>query len=771
MPNECRRHGRALGASVAVVAVPNIQILRDVLRPVLLVVPVVGVAAWNHPDGWLPALLAMAACFVAVVAFCRRAAAAATEMRHRVDDILESVDAVIWESSGTNLAADTIYGPNERLFGWSAEDYGTTVRWEELIHPDDIEVSERSAAAIAAGTPYKQRYRFRTKTGAYRWVEDSIDVITNERGQVIYRRGLSRDISDVIAADLASERYVEFVESLPLGVLILELIEADEPASFVVAAANSAVDRFGPRPLSNAVGRPLIEVLPEVFGPTGRVTISESAAEAVRQQRSMVLEHLDLASMGVPDVHASMRIIPLPGNHVALVAEDITEIVVTRQQLEALAYRDPLTKLHNRTALHHELEAALATAGTDGGDVTLALLDLDQFKEVNDAFGHSLGDELLVAVARAIEQGAPPGSIVARLSGDEFAVVTRTAAADAPGLGQLLHAAFERPLKLASGLTLQASPSIGLASFPSQADSAATLLQRADVAMYLAKRSSSGSAVYAPELDRSSARRVTLLGELRAAIDAGELTLHYQPIVELSSGMVHRVEGLIRWDHRDLGLLAPAEFIGLAELNNLNRGVVRSVVSQALDTLRQWQGAGWQLGLSVNIAGSSLADSELIADVIAQIAASGVPRFSFGLELTERQLLLDTQACLRSFELLADAGVWISIDDFGTGASSLWALREIPARELKIDRTFVEDLRRGDGILLRSIVSMSHDLGLKVVAEGVEDEVTYRWLRDSGCDYVQGYLLASPMPAWQVEHLFGAPLRPPRTSGNAAATP
>jgi len=729
---------------------------------------VLGPAAWHRPEGWISAVLVTAVGLNIVVLICGRAAAVAGEMRRRVDDILESVDAVIWESPGTQIAAEVIYGPNERLFGWPIEEYRDDFAWEDLIHPDDRGVCDISRAALAAGTPYRMRYRFRTKHGGYRWVQDDIDVVTNERGQVTHRRGLSRDISNVIAADLAAERYVQFVESLPLGVLMLELVDEDDATSFVIVAANTAIDRFGPRPLSDAVGRRLIEVRPEVFDPTDSVVVAESVADAVRRGRSIHHDHLDLTAMGVPGVHASLRIIPLPGNHVAVVCEDITEMVAARSQLESLAYRDPLTQLPNRTALHDDLTAALSAAVDDGGDVTLALLDLDQFKEVNDAFGHSLGDELLVSVARALEQCAPAGATVARLSGDEFAVVTRTNATDAARLGDLLRGAFERPLTLAGGLTLQASPSIGLASFPTQADSVATLLQRADVAMYLAKRSSCGSAVYAPELDRSSARRVTLLGELRGAIDDGELTLHYQPIVDVGSGMIHRVEGLIRWDHRELGLLAPAEFIELAELNNLNRGVVRSVVRQALDTLAQWHAAGWPIGVSINIAGSSLADSDLMAEIVTQVRAAGVPRLSFGLELTERQLLLDTQASMRSFELLAEAGVWISIDDFGTGASSLWALREIPARELKIDRTFVEDLRRGDGTLLRSIVAMSHDLGLKVVAEGVEDEVTYRWLRDSGCDYVQGYLLARPMPAWQAELLFGAPLRPANGGASVA---
>ena len=221
-------------------------------------------------------------------------------------------------------------------------------------------------------------------------------------------------------------------------------------------------------------------------------------------------------------------------------------------------------------------------------------------------------------------------------------------------------------------------------------------------------------------------------------------------------------KALIRWEHPELGLLHPAEFIELTELNNLNREVVLTVVRQGLETLSRWRHNGADVGLSVNIGGRTLADTELIGEIVDLVAEARLPKHSFGIELTERHLLLDTQATLRSLERLAAADIWLSIDDFGTGSSSLWALRQIPANELKIDRSFVEDLRRGQSGIIRSIVAMAHDLGLEVVAEGVEDEVTYQWLRDSGCDHVQGYLVAPPMPAWQVELMFQLPCRPGR---------
>ncbi|MGD9705659.1 MAG: EAL domain-containing protein [Acidimicrobiia bacterium] len=721
-------------------------------------------AVAHRPADWLPTLLVFVAGLQTAVVICSKAASVANAMRQAVGDVLESVDTVVWESSGDTLDATSIYGPIERMLGWPLEKHLEPGSWEELVHLDDRHVVDHAKQATAAGTGHTIRYRIQTLSGDYRWIEDTVSVAKNDRGEVTHTRGLCRDVSDAVAASQFAERYVQFIESLPLGVLILELVDPTDATSFVVRAANPAIEPFSPTPMTDTIGQRLIDARPDVFQSHNGdgIGLVEIVADAVRRQQPAFIEALDVIRRDGVELHVSMWITPLAGNYVAVLSEDVSEIVKARRMLESLAYRDPLTALPNRTALHNELDKMLAASDAEGYGVTLAVLDLDQFKEVNDAFGHRLGDELLIAVTNALRCCSPAGAIVARLGGDEFAVLARLDVEDAARLGDQLRSAFERPLRLDSGLTLQASASIGLATYPEQADSAATLLQHADVAMYMAKRQNIGAAVYAPELDRSSARRVTLLGDLRRAIDDGELTLHYQPIIDIDTGMVRRVEGLIRWEHPELGLLHPAEFIELTELNNLNRGVVHTVVRQGLETLGRWRRNGAEVGLSVNIGGRTLADTELIGEIVDIVSEARLPRHSFGIELTERHLLLDTEATLRSLERLAAADIWLSIDDFGTGSSSLWALRQIPAHELKIDRSFVEDLRRGQSGIIGSIVAMAHDLGLEVVAEGVEDEVTYQWLRDSGCDHVQGYLVAPPMPAWQVELMFHLPCRPGR---------
>ena len=750
---------------------PSALLLAAAVIVLVSTLPLVASSLVTRAQHGLGALVVLAVGLSVAGFLAYRSAASANALHAAVTEALETTDTVLWESPGDTLVPTTIFGPIERLYGWTVEQHLEPGMWPSLVHPDDAGIIESTEHAAAAGEPHRIQYRLRTRGGEYRWLDEHVNVVKNDRGQVTGRRGLARDITDAVHAQALADRYVQFIDSLPLGALIVEVVDPDDPTSLVIRAANAAMDHFSPRPMDSAVGQRLADARPDLFDdglPGAQVSM---VIRSVREQRPAFVDSIEVTGLAPGPMRVAMWITPLPGNHAAVLAEDMTEIVEARRLLEDLAYRDALTKLPNRTALHLALAGMLHDADLSGGGVTLAVIDLDQFKEVNDAFGHGLGDELLIAVADALTRCVPAGATIARLGGDEFAVIAPVEARDAARLGDLLRGAFERPLKLNSGLTLQASISVGLATYPDQAESAEMLLQRADVAMYTAKRQSFGTAVYAPEADRSSARRVTLLGDLRRAIDDGELTLHYQPIVDTASGMVRRVEGLIRWEHPELGLLLPAEFIELTELNNLNRGVVLTVVRQGLETLSRWHRSGAPVGLSVNVGGHSLADSELIGEIVDLVRAARLPALSFGIELTERQLLLETQTSMSSFRRLAESGIWLSIDDFGTGSSSLWALREIPAHELKIDRSFVEDLRRGEGALLRSIVAMSHDLGLEVVAEGVEDEVTYQWLRDAGCDHAQGYLFAAPMPSWQVELMFEAPCRPRAVRRGAGHTP
>jgi diguanylate cyclase (GGDEF)-like protein len=377
------------------------------------------------------------------------------------------------------------------------------------------------------------------------------------------------------------------------------------------------------------------------------------------------------------------------------------------------------------------------------------LMDLDQFKEVNDALGHDHGDRLLVETARRLQRVLREADTVARLGGDEFAVLlTRDADPDAAlATAGRIRRSLEQPFQI-SGITLQTNGSIGVAVFPDHADDAETLAQRADVAMYAAKRSGGGVALYSPDHDQSSVRRLAILGELRAAIRSGQLVLHYQPKLDLRTGELAGCEALVRWQHPEFGLIPPGEFIELAEVSGVIQPLTRWVLETAVDQVAAWRAAGLELGVAVNLSVRNLYDNDLVVWTDGLLIDRGVNPAQLTLEITESELMSDPILAMEVLGKLKALGIATSIDDFGTGYSSLSYLKSLPIDELKIDRSFVGTMTRDDSDLtiVRSTIDLSHNLGLGVVAEGVEDEATMRQLADLGCDRMQGYHLSRPIP-------------------------
>lgn len=425
---------------------------------------------------------------------------------------------------------------------------------------------------------------------------------------------------------------------------------------------------------------------------------------------------------------------------------------------EHQAHHDALTGLANRALLLSRTEEALAEAKRHGRVAGLLLLDLDRFKEVNDTLGHPVGDRLLQLAAHRLRHGVRPGDVVARLGGDEFAVLlpaVRSAAA-AREVAARLRAALAEPFRL-DGMLFDLEASIGVALYPDHAPDDQLLLQRADVAMYVAKERRSGVEVYDSEKDRNSPARLALLGELRRGIDRGELTLHFQPTVSLAgvpadagaSGTVVGMEGLLRWQHPRRGLTLPGEFIPLAEQSYVMRGLTHHVVEMALAQAARWWDSGLRVRVAVNVSARDLLDSSIIDVVSAGLLRHDVPAEALQLEITERVFMSEPGHAMETIEGLAASGVQIALDDFGAGHSSLVRLRRLPVREIKIDSSFVRRLTDGaeDTVIVRSIVDLARALGVRSVAEGVETEATLTALRKLGCDAAQGWYLSRPMPA------------------------
>ncbi|WP_049556800.1 putative bifunctional diguanylate cyclase/phosphodiesterase [Nonomuraea sp. SBT364] len=454
---------------------------------------------------------------------------------------------------------------------------------------------------------------------------------------------------------------------------------------------------------------------------------------------------LGLAPLVVVVMSHSPGLVPL---FVApLAAVYFTATLSMRRDHQAL--HDELTGLPNRKMLIVSTEEALAEARHDER-VGLFLLDLDRFKEVNDTMGHPVGDRLLQMVAHRLTHSVRPGDVVARLGGDEFAVLLPSIrdAHAAREVAARLRAALTEPVRL-EGMSFDLDGSVGIALYPDHAPDFELLLQRADVAMYLAKEGRTGVELYQPDKDRNSPERLNLLGDLRRAIDNADLKLHYQPKVGLTGGDVHGVEALLRWHHPVHGPIPPSDFIPLAEQSYLMRQLTEYVIHEALEQAARWWHTGLRIPISVNISARDLLDSALPEQLEAGLAKLRLPPAAIQLEVTERILTGQQAYTHETIKALATLGVPLALDDFGTGYSSLIRLQRLAVSEVKIDASFVRRIAESedDDRIVRSIVDLVRSLGLRSVAEGVEsDEVALR-LAEMGCDDGQGWLFGQPMPA------------------------
>jgi diguanylate cyclase (GGDEF)-like protein len=427
---------------------------------------------------------------------------------------------------------------------------------------------------------------------------------------------------------------------------------------------------------------------------------------------------------------------------------------------EHQALHDGLTGLPNRKMLTVRTEEALAEARAardgNGHRVGIFLLDLDRFKEVNDTLGHATGDRLLQIVAHRLTHSVRPGDLVVRLGGDEFAVLLPTVrdASAAREVAARLRAALGEPVRL-DGLSFDLEASVGIALHPDHAPDFELLLQRADVAMYVAKESRRGVEIYSAARDRNSPARLGMLGDLRRAIDREELEVYYQPKIDLVDRHPTGMEALLRWRHPKLGLIGPDQFLPVAEQTYLMRSITQYVVGKALAQAARWWEEDLRIQVSVNASGRDLLDSGLAETIAAGLAEHGLPVEALQLEITERILMNEPAYAGDTVATLAKLGIPLSLDDFGTGYSSLVRLKRLPVEEIKIDSSFVRRLSDSDDhVIVRSIVDLARTLGLRSVAEGVEDAETADMLVKMGCDAAQGWHLGRPMDAESATRLL-----------------
>ncbi len=443
----------------------------------------------------------------------------------------------------------------------------------------------------------------------------------------------------------------------------------------------------------------------------------------------------------------------------AMVIDQTSELRAQTTALEQRAMHDvthdALTDLPNRVLFRDRLEQALHAAQHDRTHAAILMMDLDRFKEINDTLGHFNGDRLLKQVAARLQGIMQETATVARLGGDEFAIllpkilVVKNATEVARKIGKALQAPFGL-----EGLKLDVQASIGIAVYPEHGADADTLLQRADVAMYMAKQEKTGYIVYDPKHDKHSPHRLTLMGELRHAIEADELILYYQPKANIKTGEIAEVEALVRWQHPQHDLMPPDEFIPLAERTGLIKPLTIWVLNHALRQHSIWKEQGLDIGVAVNMSAHGLLDLEL-PDLIAGVLAShnAAPQ-RLVLEITETSIMVDQERALQILTRLADMGVRLSIDDFGTGYSSLAYLSKLPVCEIKIDKSFVMDMNENEkhAMIVRATIDLAHNLGLEVIAEGTCTKEIFARLESLDCDAAQGEYITLPISVEEFEH-------------------
>jgi len=671
------------------------------------------------------------------------------ELRRSHAALVNGVDGIVWEWDVTRSRMTFMSQQVERILGWTVEEASDFHTWDERTHPDDLlPVTERVRAALD-NEEHSTEFRVRHADGRWLWLRDALTIERDGNGTVRRIRGIVVDVTRQHTSAIALQQYADIVEQIQFSLMTWRLEDLDDDRSLVAVRVNPAsVDLFG-RPAEELLGRRLVDIWPGVNGERFASAISNT----IRTGDRTVIQQVPFPRADGFEGFFSVRMFPLPDHCAGLVSEDVTDQHQAEEALRHLALHDSLTGLPNRALLQDRVATALAAARRTGQPVALLVLDLDQFKEINDTLGHPMGDRMLEQVGARLATVLRDCDTVARLGGDEFAVLLTVNAdrANAERVAIRIRDALAEPFDLV-GIAVQTAASVGIVLSPEHGTDAETLTQRADIAMYNAKRSGRGYAFYAAEDDRSSLRRLALVGELRRALEREELVLHYQPQIDVNTGDVIGVEALVRWQHPDHGLLPPSEFIELAEVSGSIQPLTKWVVRTAVKQAAALAAAGHDLVMSANVSARNLYDPDLVKGIADDLATFGLPPERLMLELTESELVDDPSQVMTVLSLVSGMGVRLAIDDFGTGWSSLANLTRLPMHQIKIDRSFVSQMLHGgdDAVIVRSIVDLGHNLGLAVVAEGVEDELTLSALAALGCDQAQGYLISRAVPADQL---------------------
>jgi len=636
----------------------------------------------------------------------------------------------------------------EEVFGYSLEEMlgrSSNELWE-AFGEEGGSGHRPGMEALASGQPVLNRLlRITRRGGGDRWLQcDSVPMLGAD-GQPARVVTSFLDVTEMRRAEAAlresESRFRAVFDRAAVGIARVDL------DGRLIEVNPTLASMFG-WPAEDLLGTPAVALLGDQGYSAASLErlsggVGEVSAEALSQTR-------EGNPIWVRTVASLVQEAAGNNSFVIVMVEDVTEEKAQQDALEHQALHDALTGLPNRLLLHDRLQQSIRMTRRTEERMALLMMDLDRFKDVNDTFGHHVGDVMLAEVAQRLQAELRDSDTVARLGGDEFAIVLSGVEGEvgATATARKLLRVMETPFR-ADGGSLHVAASVGIALSPDHGDDPDVLMRHADVAMYVAKRSGGGCAVYAAEADTHSPGRMALVADLRTAIDGGQLELVFQPEIDIKTRRVSGMEALVRWRHPERGLLLPEEFVPLAEQTGLIRPLSLWVLTTALRQARAWQDLGLRLRMAVNLPMPSIHDPDLPETLAALFARHQVDPSRFQIEITESALMADPDHAEQILARLDSMGVGLSIDDFGTGYSSLSYLRRLPVREIKIDRSFVADMTTdaNAAVIVRSTADLGHNLGLKVVAEGVEEPRQWAMAAAFGCDYAQGYLLGRPISA------------------------
>lgn len=679
------------------------------------------------------------------------------ELKERQEKLRRITDNMLDIICQTNMEGVLEYiSPSiKNVLGYDIEDLlGRSIF--EFVHPDDMdEVMTNFKKITHTLLQGKEELRYRHAEGYYLWLDVVGNILFDSNGQPIGVTLCARDITERKRIEMAlhesEERYRRLVELSPDAICVHDggrIVFANRAAAKLLGAANS----------EELIGKPVLDFVHPDYGESVRERIHQMLEE--RKDVPLIEEKFIRLDCTIVDVEVAATSFLFEGEMAVLVVfRDITKRKQAEETIRYQAYNDILTDLPNRMLLNDCLIMALACTRRNKEMLAVMFLDLDRFKNINDTLGHAIGDELLKSVAKRLTGLVRGVDTVARFGGDEFTILLPeiSRAGEAAGIAQRILDAFKKPFMI-KGYELYITTSIGISIYPAHGDNVETLLKNADIAMYRAKdRGRNNYQFFTLDMNKATLDRLNLANSLRHALEREELVIYYQPKVNINTGKVIGMEALVRWQHPDLGLVSPVEFIPLAEETGLIIPIGEWVLRTACVQNKAWQDTGFPpLSVAVNLSVLQFKQHDLIETINRILKETGLEPHYLEIEITETVAMDNVDYNIMVLRKLREMGVQISLDDFGTGYSSISYLEHFLLDNIKIDQSFVHSItmNHNNAAIVTSVIDMAHRLNLKVTAEGVETEEQFVLLKQRQCDNMQGYLFSKPLPVNEFEKIL-----------------